>query len=289
MGQQIVVPLDGSARDAEALATARSLATHLGASLLLVHVEPTLASLARIVADDHLLVQQTAALAAEGFDAHCLIDFGRPTTDIARAALPQRDLIVLTPHHHRLLEALRHPSVTRGLLARAATPLFILPESTTGQSSVEVLSDPDALVIVPLDGSELAEQALPLAVQFAQTYGRPLLLVRVVPTVFMTSVGPDTMRLRHEWQLSEDVAARDYLASTCAQLKEESDLDAQSLRLHGDPADLLARVTGEYPGSLMVMSTHGRGGLARAMLGSVAAEVVRRSAIPLVVVPPDIR
>jgi nucleotide-binding universal stress UspA family protein len=37
------------------------------------------------------------------------------------------------------------------------------------------------------------------------------------------------------------------------------------------------------------MSTHGRGGLARIVLGSVAAEVVRRSAIPLVVVPPDIR
>ena len=84
MTREIVVPLNGSARDAEALIAARSLARHLDASLLLVHIEPIMPSLIDIAAHDRQLEHYVASLAAEGFDVHYLVDFGRPDSGIVR-------------------------------------------------------------------------------------------------------------------------------------------------------------------------------------------------------------
>jgi nucleotide-binding universal stress UspA family protein len=286
MKQHIVVPLNGSPRDAEALDAARNLARHLEASLLLLRVEPFLPSLIHVIADDHQLAEYASVLAGEGFDVHYLLDFGRPDAIIAQTAQQQNDVILLTPQHHRLLENIQHPSVTSGLLSHATVPLFILPEATAGQRAGNLLAGPETLVIVPLDGSTLAEQAMLYAVLFAQAYERSMLLVRVVPTVYIPSVGPETMHIRRKAQLAEDIEARDYLVKMRERLRVETGREAQTLRLHGEPAECLLRLTGEHQGSLMVMSTHGRGGFARALLGSVAAEVVRHSAIPLVIVPP---
>ena len=154
-----------------------------------------------------------------------------------------------------------------------------------GKATGDFLDEPDAVVLVPLDGSELAEQALPQALVFARAYRR-----RFRSCAWCLPSSSPALAQRQCASASEHNKprttkhARIWLRRVFASARKHGP-DVQTLRLHGEPAECLTRLTGEHPGSLMVMCTHGRGGLTRALLGSVSAEVVRRSAIPLVVVP----
>lgn len=121
-------------------------------------------------------------------------------------------------------------------------------------------------VIVPLDGSEHAERALPPAIELAAASGASIELVSV----------PAGGGEAAAHQLLESVAER---------------LDGVTVRPPvvvpaSDAAEVIANAA-EQPGSIVVMSTHGRGGVARAVLGSVAEEVVRRSSGPVLLVGPD--
>ena len=121
-------------------------------------------------------------LRGEGIDAHSLLTYGPPETGILDAAQQtQADLIVLMPHGRHGLDALAHPSVTAKLLSSATAPLLIWPEHLPETYAQDFLRLPDAVVIVPLDGGERAERALPHAVDLANTFRRTLLLVRVIP------------------------------------------------------------------------------------------------------------
>lgn len=79
----------------------------------------------------------------------------------------------------RLLEAERHRSVTAQLFARSLAPLLTWPEHMRDDAPHTFRETVNSLVIVPLDGSTLGEQALPVAESFARAYERTLLLVRL--------------------------------------------------------------------------------------------------------------
>ncbi|HEX6123585.1 MAG TPA: universal stress protein [Ktedonobacterales bacterium] len=286
MAKRILVPLDGSARDAELLDAARSVARAMDARLVLLHVAPPVTGMDEALADHQRLHELAGQLRAEGLDAEYAVEQGQPAREIAASADRQRaDLVLLAPRHRGLLAALRHPRTTPAMLSHATAPLLIVPEAV-GPDAPPVLAGLGAQVIVPLDGSALAEQALPVGVTFARAFSRPLLLVRVVLTQFVAG-GVEAVRLQRELQQDEAAKARAYLAETRQRLFERDGLHAQTMELTGEPAERLVRLSGDHPGSLIVMSTRGRGGLARAVLGSVSAEVIRRSAVPVVVVPPS--
>jgi nucleotide-binding universal stress UspA family protein len=138
---------------------------------------------------------------------------------------------------------------------------------------------------VPLDGSPLAEQALPHAEALARLMGVPLHLVRVIdPTRLGTPAGTllhtDALVLELQFE-DERIAAGDYLE------RIEQELRDRRLRVtveyqRGPAAQKLLAVT--RPGGLLVMATHGRGGMARWFLGSVAAAVVRQVSVPVLLV-----
>jgi nucleotide-binding universal stress UspA family protein len=137
-------------------------------------------------------------------------------------------------------------------------------------------------IVVPLDGSELAERALPHAEAVAHLTHAPLHLVRVIdPTHLAPLAGVALRRDATALQLlleDERIAAREYLE------RIERDLLARQQKVsveyrHGPAARELLAVT--QPGDLVIMSTHGLGGLARWFLGSVAEEVVRRATVPV--------
>jgi nucleotide-binding universal stress UspA family protein len=286
MAKRLLVPLDGSVRDAELLDAARSVAQAMDARLVLLHVAPSVMGMQEALADHQRLRDLASQLRAEGFDAEYEVEQGEPAREIAASAdRQQADMVLLAPQHRGLLAALRHPRTTPAMLSHAPAPLLIVPEAV-GPDAPPVLAGPGAQVIVPLDGSALAEQALQIGMSFARAFSRPLLLVRVVPTQFVAG-GVEAMRLQREVQQEEAAKAREYLTETRQHLFEQYGLHAQTLVLTGEPAERLVELSGDHPGSLIVMSTRGRGGLARAVLGSVSAEVTRRSAVPVVVVPPS--
>jgi nucleotide-binding universal stress UspA family protein len=132
-------------------------------------------------------------------------------------------------------------------------------------------------LLVPLDGSELATRALPYAAALARrTRGRVLLV----------HVGPVTTL--YEGQRRTTIAASSDVQSLLADAAEwlrTQGVDSDSAVVDGEVPPNILRVAREQGADVVVMSTHGRGGLGRVLYGSVADRVVREAALPVMLVP----
>ena len=285
MFRRILVPLDGTKRAEEAIPFARELATSPEAQVFLLHVEPPAAAVIDEIAIDNRLETIAAELRAAGVKAHIVTEFGKAAPAIATAAeLDKVDVIVLAPQPRNLLEGLRRPSVTANVLARTAAPVLVVPPSVT-EDSAKMLTFGGAQVIVPLDGSPLAEKALPLALRVARRYDRPLLLLRVIPPVQIIAAGPETYPLVRDSHDMEVREAHQYLSVLRSRLQRTENVAVQTEFSHGIPAEVILAMADAKPGSVLVMSTHGRTGLARLLMGSVTLAVARKASIPLLIVP----
>ena len=123
-------------------------------------------------------------------------------------------------------------------------------------------------VIVPLDGSELAQRALPYAKSVSRAFSVPLDLVRAVD--------------------GGAQEAMQYLAAVRDDLRVEG-FAATATALSGQAAPAVIDRAGADPDGLLVMSTHGRGGLARITLGSVTDRVLHTASNPMLIVRAGIR
>ncbi len=285
MFKSILVPVDGSARSVEAVEFAHTLAVDTHASVTLLHVEPWGAS-AEDARRDHVdLDALVERLRADGVDAHAVLRFDEPEDGIAAtAALENADLIVLAPHLRDGLDALTHPSVTARMLAHSSAPLLIYPDAMPYIGATPLLADPAQRILVPLDGSQRAEAALPLAMELARHFDHELLLVRAAaPTTYV--IGPEVYVPTSEAVTAHRQEVEDYLASVAAHVKAAG-LRARTMALAGAPgAELTALLAPEHVG-LVVFCTHGRTGAARLMLGSVARHLIHHATTPLLVLPP---
>ncbi len=146
-------------------------------------------------------------------------------------------------------------------------------------------------ILVPLDGSRLSEQALPLAVAIAERAKARLGLVLVsVPRVPVSASVPLSAEVRQLY-VSLEVEAREsektYLETFTDQLQRQSPgLAITSTALMGPVADTLRQYAQESRSDLVVMTTRGQGGLQRLWLGSTADAVIRGSSVPVLLVRP---
>lgn len=297
MFRRILVPIDRTPRGTESIAIARQLAQQSEARITLLRVEPSGATETEIASDQRELGQLATELRADGLDAHALLEYdepgtpGGPGSDIAATARAQRsDVIVMAPRHRGFLESLRHPSVTAQLFARSPAPLLIWPEQMRADAPETFLDTASSLVIVPLDGSLLAEEALPVAETFAREYDRTLVLVRVVPHVVLAGGGPETLHLKQEAQADAEREALHYLRRMRRHLTRPAgpqQLIVQTMLRAGDAAHELLALAQSHPDSLFVMSTHGRGAVMRTLAGSVTTSFMRHTPVPLLIVPPS--
>ena len=144
-----------------------------------------------------------------------------------------------------------------------------------------------APILVPLDGSNLAERALPYGIAFAQEQSAPLLLVRVISAYGAPIASISAVAMSDVIVTAERDEAADYLARTADRVRAAAaDLDvATELRL-GDAALELLDVEAVYNARLVVLTTHGRTGLNRWLRGSVAEKVLRHGTAPVFLVRP---
>ena len=135
-------------------------------------------------------------------------------------------------------------------------------------------------LLVPLDGSELAERALPLATALARrTRGTVHLLAAHVPEpAFVVPAAPVSMP--EMAQEAREHLAR-YLVATAGALAASTDVRVIWGLRDGPPAVEVDRYVREHAIDLVVMTTHGHSGLSRFWLGSVADQVLRRVAVPV--------
>lgn len=134
-------------------------------------------------------------------------------------------------------------------------------------------------LLVPLDGSELAEAALAKATELAAIMPEPkLLLLRAAEAHTFPGVDPT------EDQVRVVTEAEQYLDAVAERIRGEGVNDVQTSIWYGSPADSILEATRFYKVDLIVMSTHGRSGLGRLILGSVAESVIRGTTTPILLV-----
>ena len=135
-------------------------------------------------------------------------------------------------------------------------------------------------LLVPLDGSDLAEQALPHAAAIARASESELDLVLVhTPTPFDGFDDPG-------WNAKELEAQGHYVQSTANELSAGAGIPVTCAVMTGDKADMICARAFDVGADLIVMTSHGRTGLSRAWLGSVADAVLRHSSVPILMLRP---
>ncbi len=131
-------------------------------------------------------------------------------------------------------------------------------------------------ILVTLDRSQLAEQALPHALAIAQACEASVELLSIVKLLADSNLDPKALE-------AETRESEDYLRGIAARLSEAG-LECSINVRQGDVADEILRFCEEAECDLIVMSTHGRSGLGRWVYGSIADRVLRYAEVPVLLV-----
>jgi nucleotide-binding universal stress UspA family protein len=140
-------------------------------------------------------------------------------------------------------------------------------------------------ILVPLDGSPLAEAVLPHAQALAKSEGAEIVLLRVpvTPSLEMLARAPGLANKIIEETEQETEA---YLEIETAKLMKEG-TKVTSMMREGPIPEMILKVADEIHADVITMSTHGRSGMQRWLMGSVADRVVNHSHIPVMLIHPN--
>jgi nucleotide-binding universal stress UspA family protein len=225
-----------------------------------------------------------------GIDVTTVVTSGQPPSEAIVKAAAERlmDAIVMATHGRSGLPHLLYGSVTESVLASSKVPVFVVrarPGVTTAAF------DPSApRVLVPLDGSSFAESALPTASQLVGTAGKLILTCAVYPPDHIETDPSRRHVVAYLDQIEEARTreAREYLTTVAHDLQQRNPSIRASVQvsIHHNAAAGIASVAKEQKVDVIVMTTHGRTRLRRAVTGSVAGALLRESGVPVVLVGP---
>ncbi len=288
MTARILVPLDGSALAEQALSCAVTLSRSLLADLVLFRAVSVSSDTQELLdkagldsdvlmrhleteADEylqataHLLLQKTGARAdhivQRGLAADAIVDY-----------VDEKDfhLIVMASHGYSGLELWTHGSVAERVMQAASVPVLLVRAQATAPHDLK--PKPCRGILVPLDGSALAEQALPQATTVARALGCEM-------TLFHVSVA---FLFEFASQAADRMAVA-YLNKVANRLREQ-DIRVSVAIGTGLVAESILSYANTHSVDLIALCTHGRTGLVRWTLGSVADRVFRAGTIPILMV-----
>jgi len=295
--EHLLVPLDGSALAESVLPTAAGLAAACGARVTLVHVierdAPREVHGQRHLGDPGEATQYLARVAAKSFPAAVAVEWHvhlEPVGHVAKAIAEHTeelatDLTVMCTHGASGVRDFLFGSIAQQIADTVAGALLILRprpgEPAPGFQCRRLL--------VPLDGDPAHEAGLAVAADLGRACDAGVHLLRVVPT-FSTLSGPRALQGRllpgtTSRLLELDAEhARAYLERHRAALAARG-VAASAEVGRGAPAELIAEAARHPAVDLVVLTTHGRRGMAAFWEGSVGARLCRGCATPLLTVP----
>jgi nucleotide-binding universal stress UspA family protein len=191
-------------------------------------------------------------------------------------------LIAMSTHGRSGLARWALGSVTDKVLHATSNPMLIVRSQDPENFSQDVNL---TSLLVPLDGSALAERVLPLAAILAKALGLRVTLLRATPSIgdyyqYADSAPPAGVE---DLAREVDEEAATYLDDTARRLRLEGVREAEQSLVHGSPEIAVTDYVREVPHCLVAMTTHGRSGIGRWVLGSVADRVIRSSGAPVLV------
>ena len=313
MYKKILVPLDGSELAEVVFPYAKELAGRLDLDLIFLHVYgPDESEFAPMHRDYIQHACETVGRELEEVqektggqpgstevEARCELAEGHPAENILRYADENEiDLILMATHGRSGFSRWAVGSVADKVVRASKVPVWLvragIPE--------EIVYDkwPTRTMLVPLDGSKLAELVLPHVEALAKQRGAELMDIVLFtvcegPTVvpagqarlmyYDTRVSVDQDEHLKQKMAQRNREAEDYLAGVEKRLKDAG-LKARSEVLWGNPADEIVAYANRNPFNLIVMTTHALSGLSRWAMGSVADRVVRGVSRPVFLVRP---
>jgi nucleotide-binding universal stress UspA family protein len=288
MTYKILVPLDGSQIGETALGYGESLARSVKGSMTLLHVAPGGQAPIDQMPEADAYVQGIAGeLAEHGVQTEVAIAYGGSVSNWISEEADSRhaNIVIMGTHGRAGLDRMLHGSVAQDVLQRSRIPMLIVK---AGQDSrAGRFEEPGPCLVVSLDGSRFAEAALAAARDLAFALGARIVLVEVVPDNAARVADAGTISV----PLDDDRTHRRSIASVEAYLLNiQRTLRADGFEAHidirvGEPADQIGLAAETHSAAAVVMATHGRSGLQRALVGSVAGKVLQGCDVPLLLLP----
>jgi nucleotide-binding universal stress UspA family protein len=293
MYHSILVPLDGSPFGEHALPYALDIARRTGAQIHLAHVYV----IPPVKTDDTVNVELRAHEQAylEGLVArvqpHCAgpittVQLDGPiATELHDYAMAiKADLVVMTTHGRGAVSRFWLGSVADKLVRQLPMPVLLVRPHEPAPDFAHAPAR--SHILIPLDGSPLAEQILPHAIAFGQLTQADITLLQAVPLVIQT-YGMELYGAGWDDQVLEQLRtnARVYLDGVAASLRTQS-LRVRAVVVDDIPASAILEYARTHAVDLIALATHGQGGLARWVLGGVADKMVRGATLPVLLYRP---
>ncbi len=283
MYKKLLVPLDGSDLAESVLPYAMQLAGTFNAELALVFAVASLheevpehvTSAAAGNAESYL--KGVASGLPQNLMPRYQVKAGDPAQVIVDAAETERDtLVIMATHGYSGLQKWLLGSVANKVIQVVNTPVLLLPQHAKCADEAQVKLE---RVIVPLDGSRLAECILATVVPLCEAMNMELIVVRAYNPHF-----PGSSIRMHDISDLVHASAENYAKDMVGKLRELGLKKVSYKTLRGIPAEQITDFAIQTENSLTAMCTHGRNGLGRWVLGSVTDAVVHSSTEPVLVV-----
>ncbi|MFW6074007.1 MAG: universal stress protein [Chloroflexota bacterium] len=297
MGHTIVIPLAGPYLDKDgiserALPVARALAQQLEAPILFISVIDFMAELGGLpeselekpetlqrYAQEREMYLQDIADSFTGVRTMTAVRFGEPGPQIV-SAMDSLDhpIVVMASHNRKGIHRLVLGSVAFSCVQNADCPVIVVPggEDVDPNSTARLQN-----ILIPLDGSALAESVLEAALEVVGSTDTRFHLLKIIEPIArqFSSTEEDYERVTHDLSVK-------YLEELTARLLLDDHNVSWEVRF-GQPEVEIAAVTDEYDFDMIAMATQGRTGFGRLIFGSTVESVSRSTRLPLFVVKAD--
>ncbi len=302
MYKVIMVPTDGSGFDREAIRVALRIAERCDAKVQLLRVLGTGSFFGMATAADGMAVSaelvlserdralgELYALAAEcraTSKAIITVDLhSGPVADVLEGYARRHDvdLIVISTHGRSGISRLSLGSVTDSLIRHTTIPVLVVKPPTSYLNPQ--VNEAFKRIVVPLDGSTLAEQILPRVMALATIEEAEIILLNVLMP--QSHSQKEIVDPSLPWWDKDIAVARSYLFRIASRLRRNGVPVTTDIVIGDNVASAIGDFAGRERADLIAIATHGRGGLARMLRGSVAAAVMHSASMSMLVLKPD--
>jgi nucleotide-binding universal stress UspA family protein len=292
--KKVVVSLDGSDFAELALPIAQAVCRVTGASLILVSVIPVKGLLrvlprSRSTGDsmesgqlekENYLSQIAGRLRSEGIRTDYYVAAG-PIAEAINTVLQETDadMLIMSTRGRSGVGRFLMGSVANAVIQLATKPVLLMRPDGLAKDEVPQMDK----VVVTLDGSSFSERVLPYAKSLAEAIEGEMILLTVpeIPEPEMYGAMYDAVK---ELRDKAEANAAHYLQGVASQLRDEGS-NVRSVVVGSRPATTIVEVSEKEGADLIMLATHGRGGMDRLVVGSVADRVVHHASCPVFLVP----
>lgn len=224
------------------------------------------------------LEQQAEEVKAKGFEVETVVQIGRPADEILEST-HDVDMIVIATHGRTGIARWWLGSVADEVIKESACPTLVIgPNVETDLEHYEVNR-----ILLPLDGSQNAEQAIPLAAFIADKTGAELAIVRAM-SLTAVSYDPGMSVYSADLITAMEDSVKAYLQGVAERLGSRK---VETTMLMGSAGESILDYLKEKPANLVVSTTHGRTGIKRAALGSTTGRLLHGPAPVLIFRPSE--